>query len=88
MDLQGVCFGVMDASVQMWYDSSGNLPIPSKSSGYCSLICFLVLTILIFLVVSYCIMGLELATTDPEGASSVPCCCFMDTDCACTSFLR
>ena len=55
----------------------------------------LVLTILIFLAVSsHCIMGLlcaimgpELATMDTEWASSMPCCCFMGTDCVYTSFL-
>ena len=80
----GVCFGVMDGSMQMWYGSPGNLPIPSKSS----LIWPLVLTILIFLAAySYCIMGLhcaiigpQLATMDPKWPSSVPGCCVMDPD--------
>ena len=93
--LQGVWFCEMGGSALMWYGSPGNLPIPSKSSGYCSLICSLVLTILIFLgVSSHCIMGLlcaiigpELATVDPKWASSVPCYCFMDSDSTCTSFL-
>ena len=36
----------------------------------------------------YCAMMYpELANTDPQWAASVPCCCFMDPDCACTSFL-
>ena len=95
MGLQGVCFGVTDGSEWMWYGSPGNLPIPSKSSGYSSLICSLVLTILIFFAVSpYCIMGPFcaimypwLANTDPDWAASVLCCCFMDPDCACISFL-
>ena len=81
--------------VQMWYGSPGSLFIPSKNSGYCSLTCSLVLTILIFLAVSsHCIMGLlcammgpESATMDPKWTSSVPCCCFMNPDCADTSFL-
>ena len=72
----------MDGSVWMWYGSPGNLPIPSKRLGYCSLICSLFLTILIFLAVSsHCNKGLlcaimdpELATMDPEWASSVLLC--------------
>ena len=59
MGLQGVCFGVTNGSVWMWYGSPGNLPISSKSSGYSSFISSLVLTILIFLAMSAgCIMDL------------------------------
>ena len=74
MGLQGVCFGVTCGSVQMWYGSPGNQPIPSNSSGYFSLICSLVLTILVFFAVSSCcimgpfhtIMGLELSNMNLE----------------------
>ena len=48
MGLQGVCLGVMDRTVWMWYGSPGNLPMPSNSYRYCSWICSFVLTILIF----------------------------------------
>ena len=67
MGLQGVCLGIMDGFVWIWYGSPGNLPMPSNRSGYCSLICSFLLTILIFFAVSYWgIMGLEVAIMDSE----------------------
>ena len=39
MGLHGVCFGVTFGSTWMWYGSPGNLPIPSKMSGYSCKIC-------------------------------------------------
>ena len=64
--------------------------MPSKQSGYCSLICFFVLMILIFFgVSSQGIMGLVVAILDSEfgWTSSTPCCCCVDVDCVCISFL-
>ena len=62
--------------------------MPSKSSGYCSLISSFDLMILIFF--SWGIMGLEVVIMDVEfefgWTSFMPCCC-VDVDCACISFL-
>ena len=67
MGLQGVCLDVMEGFVWIWYGSPGNQPMPSKSSGYCSLICSFDLTILIFFgVSSQHIMGLEVVIMDYE----------------------
>ena len=67
--------------------------MPLKSSGYCSLICSFELTILIFFSVSsWGIMGLEVVIIDSEfefgWTSSAPCCCCVDVDFTCISFLR
>ena len=43
MGLQGVCLGVIDGFVWIWYGSPGKQPMPLKSSGYCSWICSFVL---------------------------------------------
>ena len=56
--------------------------MPSKSSGYCSLICSFVLRILIFFgVSSRGSIGLEVVIKDSEFG------CCVDVDCACISFL-
>ena len=65
--------------------------MPSKSFGYCSLICFFDLMILIFFgVSSWGIMGLEVVIMEFEfgfgWASFMPCCCCVDVDCGCISF--
>ena len=92
MGLQGICLGVMDRFVWIWYGSPGNWSMPSKSSGYCSLICSFDLMILIFFgVSSWGIMGSEVVIMDSEfefgWTSFMPCCCCVDVDCACMSFL-
>ena len=90
MGLQGVWLGVMDRFVWKWYGLPQNLPMPSKSYGYCSLICSFVLMILIFFGVSSLgIMGLEVAMLDWDlwWTSSMSCCCCVDLDCTCISFL-
>ena len=74
MGLQGVCLGVMDRLRWIWYGSPGNLPMPLKSSGYCSWICSFDFTI-------WTLLGVfPWGTVEWEvGRMDV-------VDCACTSF--
>ena len=75
MGLHGVCLGVMDGLRWIWYGSPGNLPMPLKSSGYCSWICSFDFTILTVLgVFSWGTVEVEVGRMDV-------------VDCVCTSLL-
>ena len=82
MGLQGVCLGVMDGFIWMWYGSPGNQPMPSKGSWHCSWICSFDFMIHIFFSVSsWGILDLEVGRMDAEFG------CVGDIDCACISLL-
>ena len=82
MGLQGVCLGVMDGLVWIWYGSPWNWPMPLKSSGYCSWIWSFDFTILTLLgVFSWGTVEVEVGWMDVEF------CCCRNVDCACISLL-